>query len=208
MKRLLLLILIALVFSPAAFAQGGARPKPQGGVLRVPGFKGNGVARVPGSRPSQAPNPLNQLAMKEIYKQLGKVEPGSLYVKLTASQPSISHKGVLVFVKADIVESGQNYAQWRPDYKLPPGKGGSLNLWLRSNANRRYLIDCTVEEDAPLAQARAWSVVGPDNTTQTWSASATHLVFTLDAATSGWYGFSIFGVNRWWFFHSCEVTNL
>jgi hypothetical protein len=208
-KVSILLLAIAIVFSTSVWAQRGEREKTQAEtVVPVKIFKGRGVARVPESRTSNSPRKLNQVEIKDLYKKLGKPAPGSLYVILTPSQPTVANRGALVFVKADIVEGGKNYAVWRPDEKASPGQRGSLSLWLWSTANRRYLIDCTVDEDAPLTNPRSWSVVGPDGVTQTWNSYVPHLVFTLDATTSGWYGFSITGINRWWLFYSCEVTNL
>lgn len=209
MKRFLILLLTALVFSPVAQAQVERRTRPRAeSSSRVPAFRGSGGARETASSPSRQASPLSQAEKQGLYKQLGKTEPGSLYVRLTPSQPTVADKGALVFVNAAVVESGENHARWRLDDKEQPSEKGYVSLWLKSNANRRYLIDCAVEEDAPLRNPRSWNVVGPGNASQTWSSSATHLVFTLDAATSGWYGFSIYAINRWWFFYSCEVTNL
>ncbi len=178
MKVPVLLLPIALVFSTSAWAQGGDREKLQAETaVPVKVFKGSGVARVPESRKSNPPRKLNQLEIKDIHKKLGKPAPGSLYVILTPSQPTVANKGALVFVKADIVEAGKNYAVWRPDEKASNWERGSLSLWLWSITNRRYLIDCTVDEDAPLTKNRSWSVVGPDNVTQTWNSYVPHLVF-------------------------------
>jgi len=204
-KGTLLLLLLGFGCLSGALPQGTNRQTED--IPRVAVFKGNSTATPPELKRLHPPSALSASIKENIYKQLGIAEPGSLYVRLTASQPTLANKAALVFRNADSVNTGQAYARWHPGKYSSP-EACFLELWLRSGANRRYLIDCAVEEEAPLRNPRSWSVVGPDNTTQTWSASATHLVFTLDAATAGWYKFAISGVNRSWNFHSCEVTNL
>jgi hypothetical protein len=84
-----------------------------------------------------------------------------------------------------------------------PGPAGWVMLWLKSSANRKYLIDCAVGGSPFL-------VSGPAGDQMIQLNQPTgHLNFVLEAATAGWYSFRIASGNEFgWAFYSCAVTNL
>jgi hypothetical protein len=86
---------------------------------------------------------------------------------------------------------------------VQPGPEGSVMLWLKSPASRKFLIDCVVG-------GSPFVVSGPSGSQIIQLNQMTgHLIFALDAATAGWYSFRISSGNEFgWTFYSCEVTNL
>jgi len=217
-----MLCLIAAV-PPLMLAQSSDRNKPQSGrATSIRPFGGRGGERQSlREKPPPPPPPLTNISLQAAMKSLGKeAGPGTLYVKLTPSQPTVPNRGALVFAGADVVEGGEDYATWSP--RLGSQPQGFLVVWLKSAANQRYIIDCavhgasvkTVKGDLAPGDT-AFEVLGPDGTTQTTKFTGTegqHLLFPLNAANAGWYSFRITGSGSGifflWAFYSCEVTNL
>ncbi|HEV8368757.1 MAG TPA: hypothetical protein VGQ39_12465 [Pyrinomonadaceae bacterium] len=215
---LLLLFGYLVCASPQTLlAQGSANNKSQDSRT----FGGRGSARkTEGRQPPKAPGPLTSSALQGIVAQLGKTAPGATYVKLTPSQPAVTNRGALVFVDADIVETGESYAYYEIHFERNP-RQGHMMLWLDSAAKRSYLIDCavsglTIQTDPKAAGGisgvgSAFEVLGPDGTSQTIKFAGTggqHLVFPLNTTTAGWYPFRITGVGIFWAIYSCEVKSL
>jgi hypothetical protein len=187
-------------------------------------FGGRGIERQIQVRSARkTPAALTPVEMMAALKLMGKSEPGSLYVNLTPSQPDVASRGALVFVNADLVEGGEGYAGWTFDYHSESqNQTKYLMIWLKSAANRSYLIDCAVSKEfkpiSPEARA-AFDVVGPDGSTTMFQGvkdvADQHLVFSLNASNAGWYGFQIrsrlltspSGSIFYWWFYSCEVKN-
>jgi hypothetical protein len=203
--------------TPTVLGQGREQNKTQSEAGRkVPAFKGSGlVRRLPKGPPPPPPPPA--LSVGLITKLIGG-EPGSLYAKLTPSQPIATNRGALVFVNADLVEGGEGYAQWHSLASGVTPLESYLALWLNSSAGRKYLIDCAVRSGISLKgvipgaehKPTPFKVIGPDGSSQTFQLpdNEGHLIFTLGATKAGWYGFQIIGGGLTWTFYSCEVTNL
>ena len=174
--------------------------------------------------PISTPRPIGAAQMGQIRAALGSLEPGSQYVRVTPSQPSVTGKAALVFVEPHLVEGGQGYVQFFSEELRPPGLAV---LWIRSPQARRYLIDCAISgtsyavSDHVVEAGPVLAVTGPDSATQIFDFSSSgadpagnHLLFGLEAEEIGWYRFTI----AWgdqpssrpgkWELHSCEVTNL
>jgi hypothetical protein len=180
----------------------------------VPVFKVvGGLRQSQNISPEPAPTRLSLTLKREVLKQLGlPPEPGSVFVNLSPSQPNVANKGALVFVNADIVEGGEDYAFWDVGNQT-----GRVELWFKSPAGRSYLVECGVgrpkqEDEIPSA---SFKIHGPDGTihTITLDSWGGNLVFNFKAGSSGWYGFKITGKTEIdpmtsWRFHRCEVTNL
>jgi hypothetical protein len=214
-----LLLLGYLIVAPlqSLLAQGGISNKSESS--RAFGGRGS-ERRVEGRQPPKAPPSLTSSALQGIMAQLGKTAPGATYAKLTPAQPSVVNRGALVFVDADIVETGESYALYEIHFERNP-RQGHMMLWLNSAANRSYLIDCAVSglsiQTDPKAPGgisgvgAAFEVMGPDGTTQTTTFAGTsgqHLVFPLNTTTAGWYPFRITGAGMFWAIYSCEVKSL
>ena len=163
----------------------------------------------PESKPLPATTPLTLAEKKLILKRLGlPPAPGSNYVTLTPTTPSVANRGALVFVNLQTVECGEGWA--RCSVLEGIDQAGVVNIWLRSGAGRKYLVDATLwEMGVPHDQDLALTMVLPDDQRihLKQGTTAQHLVAALDAVTEGWYRFQVFGVNQWRFY-SCEVTNL
>jgi hypothetical protein len=189
---------------PAVLSQGRDQNKTESEAERkVPAFKGSGVVR-PLSKGSLRPPPPPALTAGVMSKLIGK-QPGSLYARLSPSQPFATNRGALVFANAGVVESGEGYAEWfETEWQDPPEN--YLTLWLKSSAGSKYLIDCLVS-----SQYVPFMVRGPNSAAyQKVQLNQTkgHLIFTLEATSAGWYGFQISASSKNWTFYSCEVTNL
>lgn len=184
------------VNTPASQRREQDKPQPEA-ARKIPAFKGTGTASLSTNRLPQTSAPL-ALDPKEMAKLLGR-EPGSLYAKLTPSQAQVANKGYLNFVDADLVE-GDSHAEW-----ITHSKTGKLGLWLKSYAGGKFLIDCTVKG---WGKSVSFEVEGAGGK-QTFDFPQTqgHLIFTLEAATTGWYVFWI-SASKTWGFWSCEVLNL
>ena len=199
------LMLSSLLIGPSSvLSQGRDQNKTESEAERkVPAFKGSGVVR-PVSKGSLKPSPPPALSASVMAKLIGK-QPGSLYAKLTPSQPIATNRGALVFANAAVVESGEGYAEWfETEWKDPPE--AYLMLWLKSSAGSKYLIDCVVS-----SQYVPFMVRGPNSYAyQKVQLNQTkgHLIFSLEATSAGWYGFHISAGSKTWTFYSCEVTNL
>src|SRR5262245_17250930 len=214
----LMTLIVSLAIVPA--------PKPAhggGGQAGLHLFKGVGgdlsiATRKPG------PPPLTAFDLKTLAGMVGS-EPGSLFAKLTPREPSIGYKAALVFVDPKLVETGASYASWGSSQTRSTlvGPYGSLILWLKPVAARRYLIDCAVAGTTPQPQ---FEVAGPSGTAP-MQVDATpggqHLTFVLDATDNKWLSFRIDGNLKpsttalrsnllappvEWTFYSCEITNL
>jgi len=168
--------------------------------------------------PQRAPAPLSAPELTNALKLLGKTEPGSVYVTLTPSQPDVANRGALVFLNPDVVEAGEGYASWTVSGSDSDPQMKYMMIWLKSAANRSYLIDCAVsgEYKPNSTEAAEFRVVGPDGNTTWFKAvngiSDRHLVFSLNATNAGWYGFQLRSPRQtpqtlYWRFYSCEVKN-
>ena len=169
--------------------------------------------------PQRAPAPLSAPELTAALKLLGKIEPGSLYVTLTPSQPDVANRGALVFLNTDVVEGGEGYASWKVSSSDTNSQMKYIMLWLKSAANRSYLIDCAVSGEYkpnPTEEGAEFRVVGPDGSTTVFKGvtgvADRHLVFSLNATNTGWYGFQLRSARQtpqtlYWRFYSCEVKN-
>lgn len=189
---------------------------------RVPVFRGPVVA----SRVEEQVDPppaLDQGQVSAILHALGQPpEPGSLYARVTPSQPSVPGKGALVFVDANLVEGGEGFAEFKNVTEPVPLTGYAV-LWLYSPAGRSYLIDCGVKGmywNLQTQQGPVFTISGPGNTVQafdyraTFSQAGYHLVFSLVADQAGWYPFAISTqpageeLYTTWKLFGCEAKNL
>lgn len=151
------------------------------------------------------PSAVNRGALVFVTPTL--VEGGENYAiwgKPSSGKPKLYSQTELDKFKQDMIEA--KLAQGGKSSGPPavqPGPEGSVMLWLRSAANRKFLIDCVVGGSPFL-------VSGPASSQAIQLNQATgHLIFALDAATAGWYSFQISSGNEFgWAFYSCEVTNL
>jgi len=180
-------------------------------------FRGGGAVRA--TTPNPGPGMLNAATLKILAGQVGST-PGTVFVKLTPQSPSVSNRGALVFDSPKLVEGGQSYAMWGAGAAPFGGSVGSLWLWLRPSAGKKYLIDCAVRSASP--QAR-FAVTGPAGTAPMKVEAipaGQHLTFVLDATDNNWVSFQISGIGApghfggmtsspvEWTLYSCEVTNL
>ena len=210
-----LVTLVGCLVAPPSkvLAQGTDRSK-RDEAIRV--FKGGGRDRP--SRKPAGPASLSALDVKKLAGMIGSA-PGSIYVKLSPQEPSVTNRGVLVFVNPKLVETGLNYATWGPPGNINfQGAQGSLMLWLRPATGAKYLVDCAVESSSPNAH---FVVTGPQGTAPldvVAIAGGQHLIFVLEATDNKWQPFQITGTGTKsqygtsspveWTFYSCEVTNL
>ncbi len=203
---------------------GLPRPEPQG--PQPEGSDEDGIA---------VPRPLDATRVGQIRAALGSPEPGSLYVRLTPSQPDVAGKAAFVFVYPAVVEGGQGYVYFEKKLPTSPSETGKappgwVVLWITSLQDRRYLIDCALSGQSlyggSMSPIRGPLLVltGPDSTAQIFDFTSKtpsnglgdgfHLVFGLEAGRTGWYPFTITGPippgarRQIWELHACEVTNL
>lgn len=188
----------------------------------VPVFRGPAADRRVEDRVDPPPG-LDPSQVGVILQTLGHpAEPGSLYVRVTPSQPDVPGKGALVFVEANLVEGGEGYAEFKNKTEPGPLEGYTV-LWLYSPAGRSYLVDCAVSGmywNLQAQQGPVFMVSGPGNTVQAFDYRAAydlegyHLVFSLVAGQAGWYPFGIStqpaGAELYttWKLFSCEAKNL
>jgi len=169
------------------------------------------------------PRPIGATRMGQIRAALGSAEPGSQYVRVTPSQPSVVNKAALVFVEPHLVEGGEGYVQFFAEELRRPGLAV---LWIRSAQPRKYLIDCAISGTSYAARDLAeagpvLAVTGPDGATRVFDFSSSgvnpagyHLAFAIEAEEIGWYPFTIvWGAKPStllgkWELHACEVTYL
>ena len=180
----------------------------EGAAVSVPVFRSPGGAKTSeGGETTPAPRALGADEMRVIAQALGAPEPGSLYARLTPSSPEVPGKGALVFVKADVVEGGEDYALFENNEafsnpnltEAETGVEGYFVLWLRSPPNRRYLIDCAVSGKywhLNSLQGPEFRVAGPDGIhvfdfRQAFDAGGYHLTFGLEAGSAGWFPFQV-----------------
>jgi hypothetical protein len=98
------------------------------------------------------------------------------------------------------------------------GSEGSLVLWLKPEAGKKYLIDIAVQSSSSGARFR---VLGPSGTAPMELDAlpqGQHITFVLVATNDQWQAFQLIGTGTnfvqnlytrmEWAFYSCEVTNL
>ncbi len=193
-------------------ATPGARPAPPPSALNALDLK-----KLAGAEPGSVfvkltpkePSVLNRGALVFVSPTL--VEGGENYArwgqpggKPVLTGPDDEQKQKLDMAKAKMDAAYEGRGGNRPGPRAAPNSSveGSLMLWLRSAANRKYFIDCVVG-------GPSFNVNGPGGS-QTFQLKGVtaHLTFALDASTAGWYPFQISGGEFGWTFYSCEVTNL
>jgi hypothetical protein len=162
----IVLLLATVLIAPtrAVLSQGRAQDKPQAEAGRkVPAFKAAAAVSHSVKELPPPPRPLS-LSPGVLAKLIGK-EPGSLYVRLTPSQPKVVNRGALVFGDPDVVncgyEDGEGWVLWHKKVSPSDFSEHSMMLWIRSSAGSKYVIDCAVSADSG-----TYKVVGPDHSGQ------------------------------------------
>jgi hypothetical protein len=181
------------------------------------------TAASPGSDPELQPSPhierqpLSLAERRELLKGLGlPPAPGSKYVTLTPSVPSVPNRGALVFSNMNIVECGQGFAWWTEEEYPHPNPLGKVNIWLKLKGGRKYLVDVAVDLGSavlpPSTDAATMGLPDGQYLHLTQGLGTQHLVALTEAVDDGWYHFNVAGKKlngggdlR---FLSCEVTNL
>ncbi|GKS57235.1 hypothetical protein YTPLAS18_07620 [Nitrospira sp.] len=182
----------------------------------IPVFRAQGTALQPAvSNRLPVIQGMGSAARAALLKQaLNYDGAGQPYAVLTPGNPVTSNKGSLVFVGAEVIDSGIKLAR----YPGSQNGTGRQMLWIRADANRQYLVDCIVGTyyvpsnfriEGPGVAQTVYSSFADDMGNKQLNGIATdHAQFVLQAVNSAWYGFAVWNTSVTWFFFSCEVTQL
>jgi hypothetical protein len=200
-------LLTGLGFTPKALGQAREQNQIQSEITKkAPVFKSNGA--ISKTKPPQpAPPPPVALTTSAVKALIGN-SPGTVYAKVTPSQPRVTNRAVLMFSDPHALDGGY----WNEEGVATWGNGatpstGNVTLEVKASANKKYLIDCAVKNSAYSPAAPYAVVEYTSGDTFALDAVNGHLVFLLDTQSAGWREFTI-SRNSAWSFYSCEITNL
>ena len=153
--------------------------------------------------PAAAPAPLGTAALAKLAEQVGGT-PSGTFARVSAAQPVVPNKAVLVYHAPTMVASGQDYAQW-----YTKGNKGSMGVWINAKASERYLVDCAIKRQyCSNGFDCLFHITQPDGKQLTVETKRKdHLTMILDPWDDDWYGYHIRNENGWKAF-SCEITTL
>ena len=174
------------------------------------------------------PGPLSLAEKINLLKSIGLPGPGTVYVTLSPSRALAANHAALAFGRPNIVDGGWDYATWMLLPQTIPGLGGKsktekgteverLGIWFKSEgANRRYLLDCTVnggpatEWGGTSTVKQSFKVLRPDGALVQENLvprAGGHVACVVEVQDTSWYGFMLMSPHSWTFW-SCEVTRL